>query len=283
MCQTQGSRLVCVARSPSAKCVVCQPQGCTVRVAQLGNNQRYNSVGCRFQSRNPTARSQEQRDRMAACRIRIRTLNTTTNRPQGRKVGRDGGGRKVGCSQGWQGVRRKVERFDWMFARSQGRTQEAIATEGRHPTFVVVLRLTLHPHAEQSSIGLHRGVYHVATTAITTLLRSLRVLAFLRSYCHHSSLSVATGATLSPLRGNHSSLSVSTGATLSPLRGCVSALRHTLRSPLLLRSLRPPSLLVLVLQRLAFSPLCSPGKCSFVTSCQGCIESAGAASLSSSA
>ena len=265
MCQTQGSRLVCVARSPSAKCVVCQPQGCTVRVAQLGNNQRYNSVGCRFQSRNPTARSQEQRDRMAACRIRIRTLNTTTNRPQGRKVGRDGGGRKVGCSQGWQGVRRKVERFDWMFARSQGRTQEAIATEGRHPTFVVVLRLTLHPHAEQSSIGLHRGVYHVATTAITTLLRSLRVLAFLRSYCHHSSLSVATGA------------------TLSPLRGCVSALRHTLRSPLLLRSLRPPSLLVLVLQRLAFSPLCSPGKCSFVTSCQGCIESAGAASLSSSA
>lgn len=144
-------------------------------------------------------------------------------------------------------------------------SQEALATEGRHPTFVVVLTMTLHPHAEQSSIGLHRGIYHVATTAITTLLRSLRVLAFPRSNSHHSSLSVATGA------------------TLSPLRGCVSPLGHTLRSPLLLRSRRPPSLLVLVLQRLAFSPLCSPGKCSFVTSCQGCIESAGAASLSSSA
>ena len=162
-------------------------------------------------------------------------------------------------------------------------TQEALATEGRHPTFVVVLMMTLHPHAEQSSIGLHRGIYHVATTAITTLLRSLRVLAFPRSNCHHSTLSVATGATLSPLRGNHSSLSVATGATLSPLRGCVSPLGHTLRSPLLLRSRRPPSLLSLVLQRLAFSPLCSPGKCSFVTSCQGCIESAGAAPLSSSA
>ena len=227
---------------------------------------------------------------------------------------------------------------DWVSQMVTNQTQEALATEGRHPTFVVVLTMTLHPHAEQSSIGLHRGIYHVATTAITTLIRSLRVLAFPRSNghhstlsvatgatlsplrgnhsslsvatgatlsplrgcvsplhhplrvlafprsnSHHSSLSVATGATLSPLRGNHSSLSVATGATLSPLRGCVSPLGHTLRSPLLLRSRRPPSLLVLVLQRLAFSPLCSPGKCSFVTSCQGCIESAGAASLSSSA
>lgn len=111
-CQTQGSRLVCVARSPSTKCVVCQPQGRKSSVAQLGNNQRYNSVGCRFQSRNPTARSQEQRGRMAACRTKPRTQNSTTNQTKGRKVGRDGGGNKVGCSQGWQGVRRKVARSD---------------------------------------------------------------------------------------------------------------------------------------------------------------------------
>lgn len=127
MCHPQGSRLVCVARFPSAKCVVCQPQGCTVRVAQLGNNQRYNSVGCRFQSRNPTARSQEQRVLMAACRTQTRTLNSTTNRPQGRKVGRDDGGRKVGCSQGWQGLRRKVARSDLVFARSANQSQEALA------------------------------------------------------------------------------------------------------------------------------------------------------------
>ena len=130
-CQTKGSRLVCVARSPSTKCVVCQPQGRTVRVAQLGNNQRYNSVGCRFERRNPTARSQEQRGQMAACRIRIRTLNPTPNRPQGRKVGRDGGGSKVGCSQGWQGLRRKVARSDLVFARSANQSQEALAKAGR--------------------------------------------------------------------------------------------------------------------------------------------------------
>ena len=131
MCQTQGSRLVCVARSPSTKCVVCQPQGCTVCVAQLGNNQRYNSVGCRFQSRNPTARSQEQRGRMAACRTQTRTLNSTTHRTQGRKVGRDDGGRKVGCSQGWQGLSRKVARSDWVFARSANQSQDSIAKAGR--------------------------------------------------------------------------------------------------------------------------------------------------------
>ena len=268
---------------PSAKCVVCQPQGRKSSVAQLGNNQRYNSVGCRFGSRNPTARSQEQRGRMAACRTQTRTLNSTTHQTQGRKVGRERGGSKVGCSQGWQGLRRKVARSDLVFATSANQSQESLAKAGRQPTFVAVVKVKQHPHEEQSSIGRHRGVYHGATTGITTLLRSLRVLAFPRSNSHHSTLSVATGATLSPLRGNHSSLSVATGATLSPLRGCVSPLGHTLRSPLLLRSRRPPSLLVLVLQRLAFSPLCSPGDCSFVTSRQGCIESAGAASLSSSA
>ena len=96
MCQSQGSRLVCRAMSPSTKSAVCQPQGRKSSVAQLGNNQRYNSVGCRFQSRNPTARSQEQRGRMAACRTKPRTQNSTTHQTQGRKVGRDDGGRKVG-------------------------------------------------------------------------------------------------------------------------------------------------------------------------------------------
>ena len=126
-CQTRGSRLVCRAMSPSAKCVVCQQQGRKRHSAQLSNNQRYNSVGCRFQSSNQTARSQEQRGRMAACRTQTRTLNSTTHQTQGRKVGRDDGCRKVGCSQGWQGVRRKVARSDWVFARSANQSQDALA------------------------------------------------------------------------------------------------------------------------------------------------------------
>ena len=217
-------------------------------------------------------------------------------------------------------------------------SKKAMATAGNQPTFAAIVMVKQHPHEEQSSFGRHRGVYHGATTGITTLIRSLRVLlssrsernhsatsvasvathsplreysfspslasvathsplrecisplhhplrvlAFPRSERHHSATSVASVATHSPLREYSFSPSLASVATHSPLRECISPLGHTLRSPLLLRSLRPPSLLVLVLQRLAFSPLCSPGNCSFVTSCQGCIESAGAASLSSSA
>ena len=158
-----------------------------------------------------------------------------------------------------------------------------MATAGNQPTFAAIVMVKQHPHEEQSSFGRHRGVYHGATTGITTLIRSLRVLLSSRSERNHSATSVASVATHSPLREYSFSPSLASVATHSPLRECISPLGHTLRSPLLLRSLRPPSLLVLVLQRLAFSPLCSPGNCSFVTSCQGCIESAGAASLSSSA
>ena len=256
---------------PSAKCVVCQPQGRKRYSAQLGNNQRYNSVGCRFQSRNPTARSQEQRGRMAACRIRIRTLNPTTQQTQGRKVGRERGGRKVGCSQGWQGVRRKVARSDWVFATSANQSQESLAKAGSQPTFVAVMRGMLHPHEEQSSFGRHRGVYHGATTGITTLIRSLRVLLSSRSERNHSATSVASVATHSPLREYSFSPSLASVATHSPLRECISPLHHPLRFPFLLRARRPPSLLRSVIASLAFSPSCRPGNCSYVATCQACI------------
>ena len=257
--------------SPSAKCVICQPQGRKSSVAKMGNNQRYNSVGCRFQSRNPTARSQEQRGRMAACRTQTRTLNSTTHQTQGRKVGRDDGCRKVGCSQGWQGGNRKVARSDWVFATSANQSQESLAKAGSQPTFVAVVRLQQHPHEEQSSFGRHRGVYHGATTGITTLIRSLRVLLSSRSERHHYAPSVAPVATHSPLREYSFSPSVAPVATHSPLRECISPLLHTLRFPFLLRALRPPSLLRSVLASLAFSPSCRPGNCSYVATCQACI------------
>ena len=65
MCQSQGSRLVCRAMFPSAKCAVCRPQGRKVCVAELGNNQRYNSVRWRFRRSLPTARCASQGRKVA--------------------------------------------------------------------------------------------------------------------------------------------------------------------------------------------------------------------------
>ena len=147
-CQSQGSRLVCRDVFPSAKSAVCQPQGRKVGVAKLGNNQRYNSVRWRFQRSLPTARSQGLRGRMA----RFASQGRSQARSDAGKVGKVCVARsvagKVGRRQGWQGLSRKVARSDWMFARSQGRTQEALPMEGRHPTFVAFLMTTLHPHAD---------------------------------------------------------------------------------------------------------------------------------------
>ena len=136
---------------------------------------------------------------------------------------------------------------DWVSQMVTNQSQEALARAGSQPTFVAIVRGQLHPHEEQSSIGRHGGVYHGATTGITPLMRSLRVLLSSRSDRHHYATSVAPVATHSPLREYSFSPSLAPVATHSPLRECISPLGHTLRSPLLLRSLRPPSLLVLVL------------------------------------
>ena len=208
---------------------------------------------------------------MAACRTQTRTLNSTTNRPQGRKVGRVGGGRKVARSQGWPCWRRSQGRKVARLARSANQSQESLAKAGSQPTFVAVVRVQQHPHEEQSSFGRHRGVYHGATTGITTLIRSLRVLLSSRSDRHHSATSLAPVATHSPLREYSFSPSLAPVATHSPLRECISPLPHTLRFPFLLRARRPPSLLRAVLASLAFSPSCRPGNCSYLATCQACI------------
>ena len=160
---------------------------------------------------------------------------------------------------------------DWVFATSANQTQDSPAKAGSQPTFVAVMRVKLHPHEDLSSFGRHRGVYHGATTGITTLIRSLRVLLSSRSERHHSATSVASVATHSPLREYSFSPSLATVATHSPLRECISPLLHTLRFPFLLRARRPPSLLRAVLASLAFSPSCRPGNCSYLATCQACI------------
>ena len=142
---------------------------------------------------------------------------------------------------------------EWVSQMVANQSQDSLAKTGSQPTFVAVVRVTLHPHEEQSSIGRYGGVYHGATTGITPLIRSLRVLLSSRSDRHHSATSLA------PV------------ATHSPLRECISPLLHTLRFPFLLRALRPPSLLRAVLASLAFSPSCRPGNCSYVATCQACI------------
>ena len=154
---------------------------------------------------------------------------------------------------------------------SANQSQDSPAKAGSQPTFVAVVRVTLHPHEEQSSIGRYGGVYHGATTGITTLIRSLRVLLSSRSDRHHSATSLAPVATHSPLREYSFSPSLAPVATHSPLRECISPLPHTLRFPFLLRARRPPSLLRDVLASLAFSPSCRPGNCSCVATCQACI------------
>ena len=160
---------------------------------------------------------------------------------------------------------------DWVSQMVTNQSQDALAKAECQPTFVAVVKVQHHPHEEQSSFGRHRGVYHGATTGITPLIRSLRVLLSSRSDRHHYATSVAPVATHSPLREYSFSPSLAPVATHSPLRECISPLLHTLRFPFLLRALRPPSLLHAVLASLAFSPSCRPGNCSYVATCQACI------------
>ena len=160
---------------------------------------------------------------------------------------------------------------DWVSQIVTNQSQDSLAKASSQPTFVAVVRVKQHPHEDLSSFGRHRGVYHGATTGITTLIRSLRVLLSSRSDRHHYATSVATVATHSPLREYSFSPSLAPVATHSPLRECISPLLHTLRFPFLLRALRPPSLLRAVLASLAFSPSCRPGNCSYLATCQACI------------
>ena len=198
-------------------------------------------------------------------------LYPISNRMYVRHRRRELGCSHVGCGQGWQGVMSDGSMSDWVFSTSANQSQEALAKAGSQPTFVAVVRVKQHPHEEQSSFGRHRGVYHGATTGITTLIRSLRVLLSSRSDRHHYATSVAPVATHSPLQEYSFSHSVAPVATHSPLRECISPLLHTLRFPFLLRARRPPSLLRAVLASLAFSPSCRPGNCSYLATCQACI------------
>ena len=198
-------------------------------------------------------------------------LYLTSNRMYVRHQRRELGCSHVECGQGWQGVISDGSMSDWVLARSANQSQDSPAKAGSQPTFVAVVRVTLHPHEEQSSIGRYGGVYHGATTGITTLIRSLRVLLSSRSDRHHSATSLAPVATLSERRVYSVTTEGVEVATHSPLRECISPLPHTLRFPFLLRALRPPSLLRAVLASLAFSPSCCPGNCSYVATCQACI------------